>query len=76
MAKHHYSSKFYYKSFACNPEGSLVHAMRRDGTWVRRRRPIKKICVEVDYNTEEQEKEQSQFETKYAKQYLRQFIQV
>ena len=73
MPRHHYSSKFYYKSFTCNTQESLVHAMRRNGTLVSRQRPIRKICSEVDYNTKVQEQHQNRLETKYKK-VLRDFI--
>ena len=74
MARHHYVSKFYYKSFAFNPERSLVYAMNNEGSIINRPRPIRRISFEQDYNTEEQEQEQNQLETIYA-EILREFIE-
>ena len=74
MANHHYVSQFYYRNFASNPERSLVHAMDNEGNIINRPRSIRKISFEEDYNTEEQEQEQSRLETIYAET-LREFIE-
>lgn len=74
MAKHHYVSKLYYKNFAFNPERSLVYAMDNRGNIINRSRSIKRISFEEDYNTPDQEKEQSRLETIY-REILREFIE-
>ena len=74
MAKHHYVSKLYYKNFAFNPDGSLVYAMDNRGNIINRPKSIRRISFEEDYNTPEQEREQSRFETKY-REILREFIE-
>lgn len=74
MPNHHYVSKLYYKNFAFNPERSLVYAMNSEGNIINRPRSIRKISFEEDYNTEEQEQEQSRLEIKY-REILREFIE-
>lgn len=74
MANHHYVSQFYYRNFASNPERSLVYAMNNEGNIINRPRSIRRISFEEDYNTEEQEQEQSRLETRYA-EILREFIE-
>ena len=73
MPNHHYVSKFYYKNFTCNPERSLVYLMDNEGRISSRPKSIRWIGSEEDYNTEDQEQEQSRLETKYA-DVLRDFI--
>ncbi|MCY3743580.1 MAG: DUF4238 domain-containing protein [Candidatus Poribacteria bacterium] len=73
MAKHHYVSKFYYKEFTFNPERSLVYSMDNESKISNRPKSIRKISFEQDYNTPEQEQEQSQLEREYA-EILREFI--
>lgn len=74
MAKHHYVSKLYYKNFAFNEAQSLIYSMNKEGRILKRPKSIKLISFEEDYNTPEQEEEQSQLETWYAK-ILREFIE-
>ena len=73
MPKYHYSSQFYYKSFACNPQRSSVCEMGRNGEINPEKQFISNICYEVDYNTKEQEEQQGRLETKYSP-VLRDFI--
>ena len=73
MAKHHYVSKFYYKNFVYSAKEPLVYTMNKAGEISDRRRSPSQIGYETDYNTPEQEKEQSRFETWYA-QVLRDFV--
>ena len=73
MAKHHYVSKFYYKNFAYSTKEPLVYTMNKEGEIGNRRKSVSQIGYESDYNTPEQEKEQSRHETFYAK-VLRDFI--
>ena len=74
MAKHHYVSKFYYKNFVYSTEDPLVYTMNKEGEISNRRRSPSQIGYEADYNTPEQEQEQSRLETWYAK-VLREFIE-
>ena len=74
MPNHHYVSKLYYKNFAFNPAGSLVYAMDYGGNIINRPKSIRRISFEEDYNTPEQEQEQSRLETKY-REILREFIE-
>ena len=74
MAKHHYVSKFYYKNFVYSAEEPLVYTMNKEGKISNRRRSASQIGYEADYNTPEQEKEQSRLETWYA-EILREFIE-
>ena len=73
MAKHHYVSKFYYKNFVYSAEDPLVYTMYKEGKIINRRRSPSQIGYEVDYNTPDQEREQSRLETKYS-EVLREFI--
>lgn len=73
MAKHHYVSKFYYKNFAYSKEEPLVYTMNKEGEIGNRRKSVSQIGYEADYNTPEQEQEQSRLETWYA-EVLREFI--
>ena len=73
MAKHHYVSKFYYKNFAYSKEEPFVYTMNKEGKIGNRRKSVSQIGYEADYNTPEQEQEQSRYETFYA-EVLRDFI--
>ena len=73
MAKHHYVSKFYYKNFVYSAENPFVYTMNKEGKISNRRRSASQIGYEPDYNTPEQEQEQSRLETKYS-EVLREFI--
>lgn len=73
MAKHHYVSKFYYKNFVYSAVDPLVYTMDKEGKISSRRKSITQIGDEADYNTPEQEQEQSRLETWYA-DVLRGFI--
>ena len=74
MPNHHYVSKLYYKNFAFNPDGSLVYAMDNEGKIRSRSKSTRDIGSEKDYNTPEQEQEQSRLETKY-REILKEFIE-
>ena len=73
MANHHYVSKLYYKNFAFNEAQSLIYLMNKEGYISSRHKSIRKISIEENYNTPDQEKEQSQLETIY-REILRKFI--
>ena len=75
MAKHHYVSKLYYKSFAFNEAQSLVYSMNKEGRIPTRHKSINYISFERDYNTPEQEQEQNRLETRYS-EILREFIEI
>lgn len=74
MANHHYVSKLYYKNFAFNEAQSLVYSMNKNGYIHSRHRSIRDISAEENYNTPDQEKEQSQLEIRYKK-ILTEFIE-
>ena len=74
MAKHHYVSRFYYKNFVYSTEDPLVYTMNKEGKIGGRRKSVSQIGYKADYNTCEQEKEQSRLETIYA-DVLRDFIE-
>ena len=67
MAKHHYVSKFYYKNFVYSAEDPLVYTMNREGKISRRRKPASQIGYKPNYNTPEQETDQSRLETRYCR---------
>ena len=63
---HHYVSQFYLKNFACNDEETHVNAMTNKGKLIDIPNVISDISSEKNYNSPQQEPEQSRLENKYA----------
>ena len=74
MAKHHYVPRYYLKPFAANPNESRLFSMSKDFTIHDKKSKISDICAKKNYNTPQQEQEQSRLEQKHAK-ILNEFIQ-
>ena len=70
---HHYVSRFYLEKFTFNKKKTLVCQMTRNGMIPIKPNHIADICQKRNYNTPEQEREQSQLENKQAV-VLRNFI--
>lgn len=63
---HHYVPRFYLKYFAFDSDRSEVFSMSKDFTIHDKPSQISKICAKKNYNTPEQEREQSSLESKHA----------
>ena len=63
----HYVPRFYLKHFAIDSDESDVFSMSKDHTIHDKSSQISKICAKKNYNTPEQEREQSNLENGYAK---------
>lgn len=70
----HYVPRYYLKHFAIDSDESHVFTMGKDFTVHDKPSPISKICAKKNYNTPDQETEQSQLEAKHA-EILREFIE-
>ena len=69
---HHYVPMFYFKNFTFNSDQSLVFSMNHQGEI--HENAIGDISAQKNYNTPEQEREQSQLETRHSV-ILRKFIE-
>ena len=65
MANHHYVPRFYLRHFACDSGESRVFSMNQNNEIHENK--ISKICAKENYNTPQQEQEQSDLETKHSK---------
>lgn len=72
---HHYVPRFYLKRFAFDADTSQVFSMSRENYTIHdKTSPVSNICAKKNYNTSEQEMQQSTLEKGYAK-VLRNLIQ-
>ncbi len=69
----HYVPRYYLRHFAIDSNESHVHSMSTDFTIHDESSKISKICAKKNYNTPQQEQEQSTLENRHAK-ILRDFI--
>ena len=70
---HHYVPRFYLRHFAINSYESEVFSMSKDHTIHGKPSKISNICAKKNYNTPEQEREQSKLENRHS-QILREFV--
>ena len=61
---HHYVPRFYLKNFACDSDKSRIFSMARQNEIYPNK--ISKICSQNNYNSPEQERLQSRFESAFA----------
>lgn len=69
----HYVPRYYLEHFAIDSDESQVFSMGKDFTIHDMPSPISNICAKKNYNTTEQETEQSQLERKHS-EILREFV--
>ncbi len=65
MANHHYVPRFYLRHFASDSGKTRVFSMNRENQIHKNK--ISKICAKENYNTPQQEREQSGLENKHSK---------
>ena len=65
MAKHHYVPRFYLRHFACDSGETRVFSMNQNNAIHKNK--ISDICAKGNYNTPQQEEEQSQLENSHSK---------
>ena len=70
---HHYVPRYYLKHFAIDSDESNVFSMSKDFTVHDKSSKIDKICAKKNYNTPEQEREQSNLENRHS-QILNEFV--
>ena len=70
---HHYVPRFYLRHFASDSDESELFSMSKDHTIHDKPSKISNICAKKNYNTPEQEREQSNLENRHS-QILREFV--
>ena len=64
---HHYVPRYYLKHFAINRDETQVYSMSTDFTVHDESSPISNICAKKNYNTPQQEQQQSDLEREHSK---------
>ena len=72
---HHYVPRFYLGHYALDSNKSQVYSMDKDYTIHDKPSPISNICAKKNYNTPEQEQEQSNLEKEHSET-LREFVKI